>query len=188
MQDQSPWPAFWNRLKWVLLFLLNLAVLVAIPPLFLYTISQPPTAENLAAMPYFAGSTVLDVAGYGGSEAPLDFSDSKVNWVLYETGAGETRLVRLAWDRFFPRYRIQAGQDMALPTQEDPCTLTVQVGLRQEKITVTDQSRITHFYTGTASTFRELYKTLYLAGAALLLLPEALLGMALQKRKEIEHW
>ena len=91
-------------LKWILLIAADIAVVVLIPILFVYTQSAPVTPEGLAGLDYFSGCEITAIAGrYTREDGTLDIRGSDADsWVLYENSAGEVRAVCLEWDLGHP--------------------------------------------------------------------------------------
>ena len=77
-------------LKWILLIAADIAVVVLIPILFVYTQSAPVTPEGLAGLDYFSGCEITAIAGrYTREDGTLDIRGSGADsWVLYENSAG----------------------------------------------------------------------------------------------------
>lgn len=173
-------------LKWILLIAADIAVVVLIPILFVYTQSAPVTVEGLAELDYFRDCDILMVAGRRletDSAGNTGYTgDSLDSWVLYENSAGEVRAVCLEWDLVAPRYRVKADTDTLIPADEDPYTFITGGIFTKQQVTVTGQKTVETnvFY---YSDIRRLAKTVYGAGVAVLLLAEFAVGKAIQKKK-----
>ena len=171
-------------LKWILLIAADIAVVVLIPILFVYTQSAPVTPEGLAGLDYFSGCEITAIAGrYTREDGTLDTRGSGADsWVLYENSAGEVRAVCLEWDLVAPRYRVKADTDTLIPADEDPYTFITGGIFTKQQVTVTGQKTVEtdvfHY-----SDSRRLAKTVYGAGVAVLLLAEFAVGKAIQKKK-----
>ena len=171
-------------LKWILLIAADIAVVVLIPILFVYTQSAPVTPEGLAGLDYFSGCEITAIAGrYTREDGTLDIRGSDADsWVLYENSAGEVRAVCLEWDLVAPRYRVKADTDTLIPADEDPYTFITGGIFTKQQVTVTGQKTVEtdvfHY-----SDSRRLAKTAYGAGVAVLLLAEFAVGKAIQKKK-----
>lgn len=171
-------------LKWILLIAADIAVVVLIPILFVYTQSAPVTPEGLAGLEYFSGCEITAIAGrYTREDGTLDTRGSDADsWVLYQNSAGEVRAVCLEWDLAAPRYRVKADTDTLIPADEDPYTFTTGGILTKQQVTVTGQNSLQtdnfHY-----SDRRKLVQTAYGAGVAVLLLAEFAVGKAMQKKK-----
>lgn len=171
-------------LKWILLIAADIAVVVLIPILFVYTQSAPVTPEGLAGLEYFSGCEITAIAGrYTREDGTLDIRGSGADsWVLYENSAGEVRAVCLEWDLVAPRYRVKADTDTLIPADEDPYTFIAGGISTKQQVTVTGQKTVETdvlYY----SDSRRLAKTVYGAGVAVLLLAEFAVGKAIQKKK-----
>lgn len=165
----------WLAVKWMVLLTLNVAVVVLIPILFLYTLSAPVTPEGLADLDYFRGCDVLAVAGRRletDSAGNTGYTgDSLDSWVLYENSAGEVRAVCLEWDLIAPRYRIRKETDTLIPAGEEKYSFDV-VGLGSvQKVTVSDHSQLQIADSG-GEQRRKLAKMGYCAGVVVLLAME----------------
>lgn len=172
-------------LKWILLIAADIAVVVLIPILFVYTQSAPVTPEGLAGLEYFSGCEITAIAGrYTREDGTLDTRGSDADsWVLYQNSAGEVRAVCLEWDLVAPRYRVKADTDTLIPADEDPYTFTTGGTLTKQQVTVTGQKTI-QANTFAYSPRKRLVQTAYGAGVAVLLLAEFAVGKAMQKKEK----
>lgn len=172
MEEPKTRSGAWLVLKWMVLLTLNIAVVVLIPILFLYTQSAPVTPEGLAGLEYFSGCDILTVAGRRletDSAGNTGYTgDSLDSWVLYENSAGEVRAVCLEWDLIAPRYRVRKSTDTLIPAGEEKYSFHV-VGLGSvQNVTVSNHSRLQLADSG-GEQRRKLAKMGYCAGVAALL-------------------
>ena len=118
---------------------------VALRTVFLYTHTAPLTPERLQELPYFRGSEVLEIAGTPMEETRPIGGKTDPNWVLYRTAEGETHAVRLEWDLYLPRFRVEKGTDTLIPAEEVSYTFTARDFLGTNTLTVRQQTWITKF-------------------------------------------
>lgn len=96
----------WHILIWLILYLVNLLAALAFQYFFIHTYSAPLTAESLGSISYFNGCEILDISGEGVPDNSL-IGKSSPDWILYKNQAGETRAVRIEWNLYMPRFRIE---------------------------------------------------------------------------------
>lgn len=130
---------------WIFAALGSLLLVVALRTVFLYTHTAPLTPERLQELPYFRGSEVLEIAGTPMEETRPIGGKTDPNWVLYRTAEGETHAVRLEWDLYLPRFRVEKGTDTLIPAEEVSYTFTARDFLGTNTLTVRQQTWITKF-------------------------------------------
>ena len=130
---------------WIFAALGSLLLVVALRTVFLYTHTAPLTPERLQELPYFRGSEVLEIAGTPMEETSPIGGKTDPNWVLYRTAEGETHAVRLEWDLYLPRFRVEKGTDTLIPAEEVSYTFTARDYLGTNTLTVRQQTWITKF-------------------------------------------
>ena len=96
----------WHILIWLILYLVNLLAALAFQYFFFHTYSAPLTAESLGSISYFNGCEILDISGEGVPDNSL-IGKSSPDWILYKNQAGETHAVRIEWNLYMPRFRIE---------------------------------------------------------------------------------
>lgn len=96
----------WHILIWLILYLVNLLAALAFQYFFIHTYSAPLTAESLGSISYFNGCEILDISGEGVPDNSL-IGKSSPDWILYKNQAGETHAVRIEWNLYMPRFRIE---------------------------------------------------------------------------------
>ncbi len=117
----------------------DIFVAIGLQCLFVHTIPAPLTQSRLAEQSYFEGCEILDIAG----SMPVDSKkgQSTPNWVLYRDEEGQLKLVRIRWNLFVGRYRIDGFSATDVP-QGDSCVVTMRDFLGKNEITVNEQCDI----------------------------------------------
>ena len=117
----------------------DIFVAIGLQCLFVHTIPAPLTESRLAEQSYFEGCEILDIAG----SMPVSSKkgQSTPNWVLYRDQDGQLKVVRIRWNLFVGRYRIDGFSATDLP-QGDSCVVTMRDFLGKNEITVKDQCDI----------------------------------------------
>lgn len=129
MQNEKYWS---SRIPvvYALLFVLNAAIVVLIEVLFLYTLPQELTPEDLAEKnPAYEGCVFL------ASE-----SSNEMTCYLVKTQSGETHLVTTQRHRvLFMRSRLLKSQTAIIP-EESRITVNVKIGIHTVPVTVENAS------------------------------------------------
>lgn len=117
----------------------DIFVAIGLQCLFVHTIPAPLTESRLAEQRYFEGCEILDIAG----SMPVNSKkgQSTPNWVLYRDQDGQLKVVRIRWNLFVGRYRIDGFSATDVP-QGDSCVVTMGDFLGKNEITVKDQCDI----------------------------------------------
>lgn len=123
----------WHILIWLILYLANLLAALAFQYFFIHTYSAPLTAESLGSISYFNGCEILDISGEGVPDNSL-IGKSSPDWILYKNQAGETRAVRIEWNLYMPRFRIEKNSDTLIPNGEESYTFSMRDFLGKTKL------------------------------------------------------
>ncbi len=143
-------------LRYVLLFLLNIALVVLVEIAFLYTQPRVMTPEILAEVdPVYENCTVIQRSSSG-----------SLVCYLVKTQEGDTYLLASRQHGFFrDRYRLLTSQTTLIP-EEESTTVTVRMGLLPVRISV-ENGFFAAPVTASSNHMREL-TTRYLVWGALL--------------------
>ena len=131
-----------TTLRWILVVPINLALVLLFQALLIHTHPAPLTPERAAALPEFSGCEILDIAGPE-VEADSILGSTGRSWVLYRMESGETHAVRVEWNMFLPRYRVETGVDFLIPAGESSYTFTARDFLGQNTVTVENGDTLT---------------------------------------------
>ena len=170
---------------WIFAALGSLLLVVALRTVFLYTHTAPLTPERLQELPYFRGSEVLEIAGTPMEETRPIGGKTDPNWVLYRTAEGETHAVRLEWDLYLPRFRVEKGTDTLIPAEEVSYTFTARDYLGTNTLTVRQQTWITKFDRTGAYRQQSTIQTMTMLWALGLLVAVAAVCRLVRKAR---HW
>ena len=130
----------WLILIWLILYLVNLLAALAFQYFFIHTYSAPLTAESLGSISYFNGCEILDISGEGVPDNSL-IGKSSPDWILYKNQAGETHAVRIEWNLYMPRFRIEKNSNTLIPNEES-YTFSMRDFLGKNEVTVENQEAI----------------------------------------------
>ena len=130
----------WHILIWLILYLVNLLAALAFQYFFIHTYSAPLTAESLGSISYFNGCEILDISGEGVPDNSL-IGKSSPDWILYKNQAGETHAVRIEWNLYMPRFRIEKNSNTLIPNEES-YTFSMRDFLEKNEVTVENQEAI----------------------------------------------
>lgn len=121
------------------LFLVNLVLVVAIQCAFFHTNSAPLTADRLEQLPYFQGCKILDIRG---TEVDADALRGKAdpNWILFADSKGNVVSVRVEWNLYVPRFRIQEETAHHIPMDAQRYSFVEKDFLGENEIVVENQN------------------------------------------------
>lgn len=122
----------WLILIWLILYLVNLLAALAFQYFFIHTYSAPLTAESLWSISYFNGCEILDISGEGVPDNSL-IGKSSPDWIFYKNQAGETHAVRIEWNLYMPRFRIENSNTL-IPNEEKSYTFSMRDFLEKTKL------------------------------------------------------
>ena len=66
---------------------------------------------------------------------------SSPDWILYKNQAGETHAVRIEWNLYMPRFRIEKNSNTLIPNEES-YTFSMRDFLGKNEVTVENQEAI----------------------------------------------
>jgi len=165
-----------------MLYLANLLAALAFQYFFIHTYSAPLTAENLGSISYFNGCEILDISGEGVPDNSL-IGKSSPDWILYKNHAGETHAVRIEWNLYMPRFRIEKNSDTLIPNGEERYTFSMRDFLGKNEVTVENQEAIVQLRWSGLVRQQGYIQGIHMLTALGLLLLEAWIYLRVQKKQ-----
>lgn len=126
-------------LIWLVLYLANLAVVLLFQCTFIHTHSAPLTADSLTNLPYFDGCQILDIFGTQVSEDALR-GKADPNWILFQDPDGKILSVRVEWNLYVPRFRIEEDTAVGIPADVEQYSFVERDFFGQNEIVVDGQN------------------------------------------------
>ena len=163
----------WHILIWLILYLVNLLAALAFQYFFIHTYSAPLTAESLGSISYFSGEGV-----------PYNslIVKSSPDWILYKNQAGETHAVRIEWNLYMPRFRIEKNSNTLIPNEES-YTFSMRDFLGKNEVTVENQEAIVQLKWSGLFRQQGYIQGIHMLTALGLLLLEAWIYLRIQKKQ-----
>ena len=171
----------WHILIWLILYLVNLLAALAFQYFFIHTYSAPLTAESLGSISYFNGCEILDISGEGVPDNSL-IGKSSPDWILYKNQAGETHAVRIEWNLYMPRFRIEKNSNTLIPNEES-YTFSMRDFLGKNEVTVENQEAIVQLKWSGLFRQQGYIQGIHMLTALGLLLLESWIYLRIQKKQ-----
>ena len=159
-------------LIWLVLYLANLAVVLLFQCTFIHTHSAPLTADSLTNLPYFDGCQILDIFGTQVSEDALR-GKADPNWILFQDPDGKILSVRVEWNLYVPRFRIEEDTAVGIPADVEQYSFVERDFFGQNEIVVDGQNTFSAIKQSGLYRQQSTIQSFHVLAAILLLLLES---------------